>query len=206
MTAAQAVGIILAGGQGRRMGGVDKGSLLLAGQPMIAHVIGRLAPQVGRLAINANGRPERFAAFERPVLADLQAGYLGPLAGMLAGLRWAEGLASAPSHAVFVPTDTPFLPRDLVSRLLAVAGAGIAMAESSGGSQQAAVAIPVRLADDLDRHLTAGGRLSILGWLERHGTTPVRFPDHPGCGVDPFMNINTPEDLAEAERIFDECL
>jgi molybdopterin-guanine dinucleotide biosynthesis protein A len=199
--------VILAGGRGTRMAGgngagTDKSAVLLSGRPMIAHVLERLAPQVEALAINANGDAGRFAVLGLPVIADRQAGFLGPLAGMLAGLEWGQGLQPRPSHIVFVPTDTPFVPEDLVARLMAAAGAGIAMAESSSGSQQAVVAIPVGLAEDLDAHVRAGGRLSILGWLERHGCVRVRFDDE--GGFDPFMNVNTPEELAEAERLYNE--
>ena len=100
-------GVVLAGGQSRRMGGGDKGLLELAGKPMLGHVIDRLSPQVGRVAINANGEPSRFAPFGLPVVADTVSGFVGPLAGVLAGMRWSAGNASAARWIVTVAGDAP---------------------------------------------------------------------------------------------------
>src|SRR5919197_2508826 len=107
--------VVLAGGLSRRMGGNDKSLAMLGKRPLLAHVIGRLAAQTADIAISANGDPARFAEFGRPVLADTIEGHLGPLAGLLAGMTWAKGIGSA--QIVSVPTDCPFLPADLISRL-----------------------------------------------------------------------------------------
>src|SRR5262245_49607248 len=112
-------GVILAGGQSRRMGGVAKGLLALGGRPVLANVIERLAPQVGRMVINANGDPERFAGFGLPVVADTMADYPGPLAGVLAGMRWAQANAPAARWIATAAGDAPLLPTDLVARCLA---------------------------------------------------------------------------------------
>ena len=117
MNAQSALGLILDGGLGRRMGGADKGLMLLAGRPMLAHVIERLAPQCGRLAISANGDPARLAAFGLPVVSDEPQNYAGPLAGVLAGLELASRIAPGISHVATAPADAPFLPQDFVSRL-----------------------------------------------------------------------------------------
>ena len=123
------LGVILAGGLASRMGGGDKALLDLAGRPLLAHVIDRLAPQVGAMALNANGDPSRFSDWGLPVIADSVEEYPGPLAGVLAGMDWAAGQGA--THIVTAAADTPFFPRDLVTRLVAVAereGAPLAMA------------------------------------------------------------------------------
>lgn len=200
-------GLLLAGGQSRRMseafahGRGDKGLLDLSGKPMLGHVIERLAPQAGRLVINANGDPARFASFDLPVVADTIEGYAGPLAGILAGLRWSLANAPRATHVVSVSTDAPFLPLDLVTKLqhgLAHA-AGIALAQSGGELHPVIGLWPVALADDLEQALRTGTR-KVLAWTDRHGTVPVDFPflRLRGRSVDPFFNANTPEELAEA--------
>lgn len=206
------VGVMLAGGQSRRMfaadpAGGDKGLLDLAGKPMIAHVLDRLGPQVGALVVNANGDPSRFARFELPVVADTLGGFVGPLAGVLAGMRWAERNRSSASHVVTVSADAPFLPRDLVGRLakaLAAAPAGerIALARSGGHLHPVIGLWPVDLADDLEIALESGLR-KVLAWTDRHGTLGVDFEDElvNGRPVDPFFNANTPPELEEARQI-----
>ena len=193
-------GIILAGGQARRMGGSDKALLALAGRPLLAHVIDRLAPQVDEIAINANGEPERFAAFDLPVIADTVPGFAGPLAGVLAGMRWAA--ARGHSHVVSAAADTPFFPGDLVETLWAALGDDpIAMAVTRdperGLSEHPTFALwPVDLADDLEYALTKGHMRKIIVWTSRHGCGRAIFG-----GDFPFFNVNTPEDLAAAEKI-----
>src|SRR5215468_7157342 len=171
-------GVILAGGLSRRMGGGDKGLLNLGSKPMLSHVIERLAPQVDRLIINANGEPQRFAAWSLPVVPDTIGGFVGPLAGVLAGMRWS--LANAPT-ARWIATaagDAPLLPADLVARCLAALRerpGGIALAQSGGELHPVIGLWPVALADDLEAQLTAGVR-KVLAWTDRHGTVPVPFP------------------------------
>ncbi|WMS41017.1 molybdenum cofactor guanylyltransferase MobA [Acuticoccus sp. MNP-M23] len=196
--------IILAGGLARRMGGGDKALLPLNGRPLLAHVIAQLAPQAGAIAINANGDPARFAAFGLPVLADPVADYPGPLAGILAGLRWAAA-AGAPD-VVSVAADTPFFPADLVVRLRAAAAdacAPIALAATPdparGVARHPTFGLwSTALADDLAEAL-AGGTRKIVAWTDRHGAATALF-DAPG---DPFFNLNTPDDLARAQMLTD---
>ncbi len=199
------VGLLLAGGQSRRMGGGDKGLLDLDGKPMIAHVIERLAPQVDAMVINANGDPARFASYHLPVVADTISGFVGPLAGILAGLRWAAEHVPTATHVASVSTDAPLFPRDLVVRLQAAVAnrpTVIAVAQSGGELHPVIGLWPVALADDLEAALTSGTR-KVLAWTDRHGTVPVDFPflSLHGQNVDPFFNANTPEDLATARRL-----
>lgn len=205
---AAVTGVLLAGGQSRRMGGGDKGLLQLAGKPMLRHVIESLAPQVGRLVINANGDPARFAAFNLPVVADPIAGYAGPLAGVLAGMRWSAATAPQATHIATVSTDAPFLPCDLVHRLAAAVAQAprtIAIARSAGELHPVIGLWPVILADDLEAELKAGTR-KVLRWTDRHGTVVVDFPFTiiGGRQVDPFFNANTREELDEANALLGE--
>jgi molybdopterin-guanine dinucleotide biosynthesis protein A len=192
-------GVILAGGQSRRMGGGDKGLLELAGRPMLAHVVERLAPQVGRLVVNANGDPARFARFALPVVADTIADYPGPLAGVLAGMRWSMVNAPAARWIATAAGDAPLLPADLVARFVAALGdrpGGIALAQSGGELHPVIGLWPVALADDLEAQLRAGVR-KVLAWTDRHGTVPVPFAmvEVGGAELDPFFNANTPQEL-----------
>ena len=194
------VAVILAGGQATRMGGGDKGLRMVAGQPLLTHVLARLAPQVGRIALNANGDPARFAAYDLPVIADSLPDWPGPLAGVLAGMDWA---ASQGAQAVVsVAADTPFFPRNLVARLQAAAGpSGLALAATREGDKlwrhPTFGLWPVALRDDLRAALQGGLRKVVL-WTDRHGAGTAEFPSAP---VDPFFNINTPEDIAIAGRL-----
>lgn len=200
------VGCILAGGLARRMGGGDKPLRNLNGKPVLAHVIARLAPQVEALVLNANGDPARFAAFPLPVAADPVEGFAGPLAGVLAGLLWARGNHPRSRFVVTVAGDTPFYPDDLVSRLLAAAGSEdeIVLARSDDGLHPVFGLWPVSAAADLERFLKEGETRKVLAFTDRHPHRSVHFPAHGGTGdgggLDPFFNINTAEQLAEAER------
>ena len=186
------LGVILAGGLARRMGGGDKPLRMLAGRPMLAHVIERLGPQVARMVINANGDPARFAQFGVPVVADDVPDHPGPLAGILAGLAWAERAGF--SAVVTVPGDSPFVPEDLVARL--VAAGPLACARSGGYAHPPVGVWPVALAGALRAAVLAGER-KIDRWTALHGVVEVTWDD---AGGDPFFNANTPEELAEAER------
>lgn len=191
-------GIILAGGQARRMGGGDKGLLPLAGRPMVAHVIARLAPQVAPLAISANGDPARWAPFGLPVLADSVPGYPGPLAGVLAGMDWAAGMGAA--QVLTAAADTPFLPQDLAARLAGAGEFALAASPDMAGTLRLHPTCglwPVRLRHDLRAALQAGSR-RVMGWALDHGAVSVAFA---ADGGDPFFNINTPQDLARAEAM-----
>ncbi len=194
------IGIILAGGQATRMGGGDKCLLPLHGQPLLAHILTRLHPQVSSVALNANGDPARFADTGLPVLPDSIAGHPGPLAGVLAGLDHAAEQGA--NHIVTAAGDTPFFPEDLVSRLLQAAhmeNTPLAMAttpaEDRPFHRHPTFGLwPVSLREDLRQALTDGTR-KIIAWTEPHGCAKATFPETP----DPFFNINTPEDLSKAQ-------
>lgn len=202
-------GVLLAGGQSRRMfestgTSGDKGLLDIAGTPMLGHVIERLRPQVGAMVINANGDPERFARFGLPVVADSISGFAGPLAGVLAGMRWALAHAHGATHIATVSTDAPFVPPDLVARLAGALSptAPIALAQSGGDIHPVIGLWPVSLADDLEIALENGVR-KVLAWTDRHGTSATEFPTIKigGRCVDPFFNANTPAELEEARHL-----
>jgi len=185
-------GLILAGGRGQRMGGLDKGLQPWRGRPLVDHAIARLAPQVGALMISANRNAAAYAARAAQVLADASGDFPGPLAGVLAGLR----AARTPWVAV-VPCDAPQLPLDLVERLAQGLGEGrAAVVQRDLGAagvrlEPVCCLLSTALADDLAAYLAEGGR-KVEGWLARHAT-PVRF-DRPGDAAA-FVNINTPGDL-----------
>ena len=196
-----ALGVILAGGKATRMGGGDKGLRAVGGLRLMDHVIGRLGPQVGGMAINANGDPARLAEFGLPVLADSLPDHPGPLAGVLAGLDWAAGLGA--EAIVTAAADTPFFPRDLAERLQAAAGpSGLSLAASPDetGRMQRHPTFglwPVALRHDLRAALT-GGLRKIVIWTDGHGAGTAVFDSQP---FDPFFNINTPEDIVTAEAL-----
>ena len=195
------VGLLLAGGLARRMGGGDKCLRLLAGQPILAHIVERIAPQTRRLVLSANGDPARFAAFGLPVVADGIQGYAGPLAGLLAGLGWTRAEAPDCPLVLSTPGDAPFLPTDLVRRLLAAReaqGAAIALAASAGRVYPVVGLWPVALAADLRHALVEEGVRKVDAWTARHRVAVVDFPVG---ACDPFFNANRPEDLAEAEAM-----
>ena len=188
-------GVILAGGRASRMGGGDKGLLLLGGRPILARVVERLAPQVEALALNANGDPARFAAWGLPVVGDSVAGHPGPLAGVLAGMDWAA--AAGAEAVVTAAADTPFFPVDLVARLRAAGPFAMAATPGADGPERHPTFAlwPVGLRDDLRAALGAGLR-KVVAWSDPHGCATVVFPE-----AEAFFNVNTPEDLARAEAM-----
>ncbi|MEX0283034.1 MAG: molybdenum cofactor guanylyltransferase MobA [Paracoccaceae bacterium] len=191
------LGVILAGGQATRMGGGDKGLLTLNGRSLLARVIDRLGPQVDGMALNANGDPDRFASFDLPVLSDSITGFPGPLAGVLAGLDWAAGQGA--TAIVTAAADTPFFPRDLVTRLTETAQGQqhpLVLAATPDGRQPTFGLWPVALRDDLRVALQDGLRKVVL-WTDAHGGREAMFP----ADGDPFFNVNTPEDLERAEQM-----
>lgn len=198
-------GIILAGGLSRRMGGGDKPLRPLAGRSLLDHVATRLAPQVGALAINANGDPARLSSFGLPVAPDTIEGFAGPLAGILAGLEWAATNTSA-KRVASVAGDTPFFPQDLVRRLLEATSdetPAIAVATSGGRTHPTFALWPVDLAAALRAALVEAGERRVTAFIARHAHVEVdfAFPHVAGLDYDPFFNINTPQDLAGAERL-----
>jgi molybdopterin-guanine dinucleotide biosynthesis protein A len=195
------IGLLLAGGQSRRMGGGDKSLRLLGGIPLLDRVIERLQPQVEALVLNANGDPARFAHYGLPVVTDGIPGFAGPLAGVLAGLEWAASQRPDCPYVVSVATDAPFLPADLVARLAAgreAANADLACAASSGRAHPVFGLWPVRLREDLRYALAEEGVRKVDLWTARHRLATVPFPDQP---VDPFFNANRPEDFSVAAAL-----
>jgi molybdopterin-guanine dinucleotide biosynthesis protein A len=194
------IGVLLAGGQSRRMGGGDKNLNELAGRPILAHVIDRAQVQVDRLIINANGDPARFEPFGLPVIGDVVDGFQGPLAGVLTGLEWAAANAPAADWVATFATDAPFFPDNLVARLFAgieERGADMACAVSGGRTHPVFALWPVRLARDLRHSLTVEEIRKIDRWTARYAVAEVAFPVEP---FDPFFNINRPGDLEAARR------
>ena len=202
------IGVLLAGGQSRRMGGGDKCLLELAGKPLLAHVIGRRKPQASALVLNANGDLDRFSEFGLPTIADPVEGFAGPLAGVLAGFTWARENAPDTRWIVTAATDTPFFPQDLVARLLeATKGQypAIALASSNERMHPVFGLWPVALAGDLHQALESGTR-KVLDWTDRHKTVTAEFPgiETGGITIDPFFNANRPDDMAHAAAVLAE--
>jgi len=195
------LGLVLAGGLARRMGGGDKALISIGGATILERVLDRLRPQCAKIVLNANGDPARFAATGLPVVADDVPGFAGPLAGILAGLDWAARNLPQIEWVASVPSDCPFVPRDLVARLLAArieAAVPLACARSGEWRHPVVGLWPVRLRDDLRLALVGKGMRKIEAWTARHGVAVAEWPTHP---VDPFFNVNTPEEAAEAQRI-----
>jgi molybdopterin-guanine dinucleotide biosynthesis protein A len=186
--------IILAGGRATRMGGGDKGLLMLNGQTLLAHVIARLHPQCAPLAINANGDAARFAQFNLPILPDTIPDHAGPLAGILAGMDWAASFGHP--ALITAAADTPFFPQNLAEMLHANAGpSGLCIAATADGLHPTFALWPTHLRDDLRSTLTHGQR-KVRDFTTRHSATTATFD----AAFDPFFNINTPNDLITAQN------
>jgi molybdopterin-guanine dinucleotide biosynthesis protein A len=202
-------GLVLAGGLSRRMGGGDKSLKQLGRRPMLSRVIERLAPQVGAMVLNANGDPARFEPFGLPIVSDPIEGFAGPLAGVLAGMAWAEGCGGPFTHVVSVASDTPFFPADLVDRFIAAAEGQprrIVLAASDGNRHPVFGLWPIALKHDLEQWMTGTDTYKVLAWTGRHDCVLCGF-DMVALGerhIDPFFNANTPEELAEAEGLLSE--
>ncbi len=183
------------------MGGGDKGLMQLGGRSILSRVVEVIRPQVASLALNANGDPARFQEFALPVLPDRIEGFLGPLAGVLTGLEWAQTEIPEARFLLTVPCDTPFLPADLAARLLAQCSqekADMARACSGGQDHPVAGLWPLALAGDLRRALVEEDIRKIERFTQRYRLAKVAFEAAP---ADPFFNVNTPEDAALAEEI-----
>ncbi|WP_431297829.1 molybdenum cofactor guanylyltransferase MobA [Tabrizicola sp. BL-A-41-H6] len=185
-------GVILAGGQARRMGGADKALVSLAGKPLIAHVVERFAPQVEALAISANGDAGRFDRLALPVLPD--ADRLGPLSGILSALDWAAPLGA--EAVVSVPVDAPFLPGDLVPHLVLAGGDDVAIAVAAGHEHPVLGLWPVAVRGRLAAFLASGSKPKVLDFCAQVGAKRAEFADDRA-----FLNVNTPQDLARAEAV-----
>jgi len=197
-------GVVLAGGRSVRMGGRDKSLVMLAGRSLVSRAIERLEPQVDAVAVSANGEPARFQRPGLPILPDSIPGFLGPLAGILAGLDWAA--AAGADRVQSVAVDTPFFPADVTDRLWRAADGSstiLPFASSAGRAHPTFALWPVSLRDDLRAFLQAGSTLSVRDFLALCDTVAVDFPvpSIGGLDLDPFFNINGPEDLARAERL-----
>lgn len=192
-------GIVLAGGRSSRMNGQDKANIVLCGRTLLDWTVARLAPQVGAIAVNSNADPQTLSTGSLPVIADTLQGYAGPLAGILAGMEWAS--AQGVERLATAACDTPFFPPTLVARL---SGAnGISLASSNGRVHPVFGIWPTHLIDDLREYLQHDARRSVLAYAERRGYAAFEFQFDRGT-PDPFFNVNTPQDLADAERFAQE--
>ena len=197
----ETLGVVLAGGLARRMGGGDKARIRVGGASILDRVIARLRPQCSRLILNVNSDPRRFADTGLTVIADSMPDHAGPLAGVLAGLDWAAEHAPQIAWVVSAPSDCPFLPRDLVVRLHQVrvsADATLACARSGQRLHPVVALWPVAVREDLRRALTTEGLRKVDQWTARYRLGVAAWPAAP---VDPFFNVNTPAEAAEADRM-----
>lgn len=197
----ETLGVLLAGGLARRMGGGDKPLRSVGGVTLLDRAVARIGPQCDGLIVNANGDPARFAGLGLPVVGDTVEGFAGPLAGILAALEWMAAQRPGTDWLVSIPTDSPFLPDDLVKRLHAAretAGTALACARSGDQVHPVVGLWPVSLAADLRHALVVEDMRKIDRWTARHGIAEAAWPTRP---YDPFFNANSPEDLAEAEAI-----
>lgn len=194
-------GLVLAGGLARRMGGGDKALIRIGNETILQRALARLTPQVNGVALNANGDPARFAPFGLPVVADSVPDFAGPLAGILAGLDWVAANKPGLEWVVSVPGDCPFLPRDLVVRLHEARireNKPLACAHSGDWRHPVAGVWPVTLREDLRHAILVDDLRKIEVWTARHGVALADWPTEP---VDPFFNVNTPEDVEKATEL-----
>jgi molybdenum cofactor guanylyltransferase len=195
------LGLVLAGGLARRMGGGDKALIRIGGATILHRVLGLLRPACAEIVLNANGDPARFARYGLPVIPDSVPDFAGPLAGILAGLEWAAVNRPDVAWVASVPGDCPFMPDDLIMRLHEArqnADVPLACARSGDWRHPVVGLWPVGLREDLRHALVEEGLRKIEAWTARHGVAIAHWPAKP---VDPFFNVNTPEDTAEAERL-----
>lgn len=196
------LGVVLAGGLSRRMGEQEKSLLQLDGKPIIAHVVDRLKMQTDNILINANGDPDRFSGFNLPVQADTVEGFAGPLAGILAGMRWCETNMTDCDYVLSVASDTPFFPDTLLEKFIAnipVENDAIALASSNKQRHPVFGLWSISFADRLEEFLVAEGNRKVMMFVERYPNCVVNFEVE---NADPFFNVNTPEDLAIAQEYF----
>jgi molybdopterin-guanine dinucleotide biosynthesis protein A len=205
-SAESVVGVILAGGKSSRMGGGDKCLLPLAGRPVLASVIARLRPQVSDIVINANGEPARFANFGLPVVGDSVTGFAGPLAGVHAGLEWVKVNRPDARYVVSVASDTPFIPDNLVQRFLSELNhhSGFLVAASAVGLHPVIGLWTVAMGPDLQQWLEQGNH-KVTAFAKQRGAVEVFFEPVKVEGrlIDPFFNINRPEELDLASALLE---
>ena len=201
MTREATLGVVLAGGLSRRMGGGDKPMRMIGGRTILARVIERVGPQCDGLILNANGEAARFSAFGLPVVPDSVEGFAGPLAGVLAALDWAAERRPDIAFVVSAAADCPFLPRDLVARFQDARlreGADLAVAKTGDQTHPVIGLWKVALRAELRHALVVEDCRKIDRWTARYRLATVEWPTVP---LDPFFNANRPEDLDEAERL-----
>lgn len=202
-------GAVLAGGRSARMGGTDKALIEIGGEAMIARAIARLGAQAGPLVICASGDPARFAPYSLPVIVDALPDHAGPLAGLLAAMDWVAANAPDARYVATAATDTPFFPLDMVARFIAACGhdgEAIALARTGERVHSVFGLWPLALAGDLRAFLRAGGKRAVRAWTDRHAMIEVTFPGFAVAGelIDPFFNVNTPDDLETARVVLEE--
>ncbi|MQW86286.1 molybdenum cofactor guanylyltransferase MobA [Sinorhizobium saheli] len=194
--------VIIAGGRSSRMG-IAKPGLILGGRPMLDRIVARLAPQVASLALNLNTEPATALSADLPVIADTIPGFFGPLAGILTAMRHVQRTAPNAMHVLTVPTDTPFFPSELAAGLAnaLTSGEEIAVAWSDGAMHPLFALWPVALADDLETWIRTDDKRRVRAFIARHRSTAVDFPliATRAGPLDPFFNINTPDELQQAE-------
>jgi len=193
--------VILAGGLARRMGNIDKAMVELASQPLLERVLQRMKPQTPSIIINANGDPKRFSRWELPVVADTVSDFPGPLAGILAAMEWAGVNKPESQWIVSVPVDTPFIPRDLIERFsqsITDNKAELSCAKSDGRAHPVVGLWPVALAGDLRTALSVDNIRKVDLWTARFNLVHTEFDT---SSIDPFFNINRPEDIERAEQV-----
>jgi len=201
VTHPQTLGVVLAGGRARRMGGADKAQIEIGGATILQRVLDRIRPQCSRVMLNTNADPERFLGTGLPVVADSVPDFAAPLAGILAALDWMAEHTPQSEWLLSVPSDCPFLPRDLAARLHRArieAGAQLACASSSERRHPVIALWPARLREDLRRALTVEGVRKVDEWTANYSVAIAEWPVTP---IDPFFNVNTLEQAAEARRL-----
>jgi molybdopterin-guanine dinucleotide biosynthesis protein A len=196
--------VILAGGLARRMGNIDKAMVKLDSQPLLNRVLERMAPQVSNVIINANGDPARFSQWKLPVVADTISEFPGPLAGVLAAMEWAKEHQPQCKWIASVPVDTPFVPQDLIARFYSTVtdnDADLTCAKSDGRAHPVVGLWPVRLAENLREAMVDENLRKVDLWTGRFKLIHTEFETDP---IDPFININRPEDIEKAKQILQE--
>ncbi len=199
---ADLLGVVLAGGLSRRMEGPEKSLLELNGKTLVCHVADRLKLQTSQIILNANGDASRFSELGLQVQADTVDGFVGPLAGVLAGMRWANKNTQA-THIITAAADTPFFPDTYVAEMLINAineKSEIALASSNNRHHPVFGLWPINLADDLEKFLVDEKNRKVMLFVERYSNCQVNF-DNPENDIDPFFNVNTPDDMKVAEEI-----
>lgn len=195
------IGVVLAGGLSRRMNGPEKSLLELNGEPLLQHVITRLSKQLDNIVINANGDESRFSKYNLPIVPDTVGDFAGPLAGVLAAMRWTAANHPSAKSIITAAADTPFFPTDYVSKMIASQATDqtIVLAHSNERRHPVFGLWPIDLANDLEHFLVAEENRKVMLFAQRYNLVKSEFLDQ--NGIDPFFNINTPQDMEHAEKL-----